>query len=672
MATKKLEEREIFAGPSEQLPEGVKYPDLEWCQKNVYRLTQYYIEANYPDFYAWLMRAFPEDMRLSERLYRFYHPNENNVCVLCGKPTSYINFSKGFNKHCSTTCTANDKKTRDKQKATSLKKYGVENPSQAQSVKDKQKATFKERYGVEHALQHKEFREKAKQTTMKNFGVYYPGQSEEVKEKIRATNIEKYGAECSFQAEEVKEKIRATNIERLGVEYPMQSKDVRDKAKVTIMDKYGVEYASQSPEIQEKIRATNIEKYGVESPLQNPDILQKVVNTNIERYGVPNPLQNKEVVRKSIITRQQRQIQEIEHLVGFTDDDLRMYKCPHPECDKCQEKYFITPYRIYYDRIRAGEELCTRLLPIQQSHSKNTSIEIFIQRLLDEHGVKYETSNKKLLGGKELDIYIPELNLAIECNGIYWHSERHTEPSYHLDKLRACQERGIRLIYVWEDWVVRKPDIVRSMLLAKIGKTPIKINARDCEVCEVQAHEAREFLESNHIQGFTSYHICLGLREPDGKLACIMTFGRKRACSGNNKSSEGEWDLSRFCSRTFTCVRGGASKLLTYFIREYNPSSIFSFSSNDISDGGLYESLGFVKDGPVQKSYWYVNLKIGNRYERKHRSSFTKKRIIAMGMAPDPDPSKWTEREAMKASGWTKIIDSGLQKWTLNLSKQTI
>lgn len=50
----------------------------------------------------------------------------------------------------------------------------------------------------------------------------------------------------------------------------------------------------------------------------------------------------------------------------------------------------------------------------------------------------------------ELDIYIPELRLAIECNGTYWHSEIYLKKNYHYNKSKRCEEQNILLINIWE------------------------------------------------------------------------------------------------------------------------------------------------------------------------------------------------------------------------------
>ena len=51
--------------------------------------------------------------------------------------------------------------------------------------------------------------------------------------------------------------------------------------------------------------------------------------------------------------------------------------------------------------------------------------------------------NKKKTSPLELDIYIPSHNLAIEFDGLYWHSEIHKPSNYHLNKTELCEEHRI-------------------------------------------------------------------------------------------------------------------------------------------------------------------------------------------------------------------------------------
>ena len=142
-----------------------------------------------------------------------------------------------------------------------------------------------------------------------------------------------------------------------------------------------------------------------------------------------------------------------------------------------------------------------------------------------------------------------------------------------------------------------------------------------------------------------------------------MTFGKKKALSGNNQVECNEWELNRFCTKLNTQIVGGAEKLLKAFIRDYNPKIITSFACNDISNGNLYKKLGFITDSKINNSYWYI--KAGS-LERYHRSTFTKNSIIRRGWKDKIDNS-WTEIEVMNYHKYLRIYDSGTTKYILYL-----
>ena len=134
-----------------------------------------------------------------------------------------------------------------------------------------------------------------------------------------------------------------------------------------------------------------------------------------------------------------------------------------------------------------------------------------------------------------------------------------------------------------------------------------------------------------------------------------MTFAKRSALSGSKNNKE--WELTRFCNKLNTSIIGGASRLLNHFISEYNPNIITSFASNDISNGGLYKTLGFEKED-ISSSYWYVDKKSLKRY---HRSRFSKSELSKMGY------TEGTEEEIMKKLPYHKIYDCGHTRYKLSL-----
>ena len=262
--------------------------------------------------------------------------------------------------------------------------------------------------------------------------------------------------------------------------------------------------------------------------------------------------------------------------------------------------------------------------------------------------------NRTLLEGKEIDIYLHNLKLGIEYNGLRWHSEEFgKDHRYHLDKLNECNEQGIRLIQIFEDEWLNHREICESKLKQICGlNTNPKIYGRKCEIHEItDKNEAYEFLDKNHIQGRTGFTVGLGAYHK-GKLVGVMTF---------KKEKEGYWDLNRFATDiNHQCV-GIGGKLFKYFTRNYDYQEIKSFADRRWTTdptNNLYTKLGFEFDSYVPPTYWYYNPKI-SKIERFHKFGFRKQHLHNQyGL-----PLTMTEREMTESLGYTRIWDCGLIKY---------
>lgn len=247
-----------------------------------------------------------------------------------------------------------------------------------------------------------------------------------------------------------------------------------------------------------------------------------------------------------------------------------------------------------------------------------------------------ERSNRKLIS-KELDIYVPSARVAVEFNGLYWHSEKFKPKNYHYEKFAKCQDAGIRLIQVWEDdWLYRK-DIVKSMLLNKLGfGAGDTIYARDCSL--VEGGDLRNFFNENHIQGYAGH----------SKSISLVNSGLVVASALFRKNQNG-WLLSRYA--TSCNVPGGFSKCLTNF-RKRNDGPVVTFADLCISDGSLYVNNGFKLDKILPPDYSYL---VGN--QRVHKFSYRKSRF-----ARDENllfDENATERELAVSNGLLRVYDAG-------------
>ena len=189
-----------------------------------------------------------------------------------------------------------------------------------------------------------------------------------------------------------------------------------------------------------------------------------------------------------------------------------------------------------------------------------------------------------------------------------------------------------------------------------MNKTPNRIFARKCQIKNVSYKEAKIFLENNHLQGNCISSIRIGLYF-NNQLFSLMTFGKLRLPISNNRNHIETYELIRFVNKINTNVIGGASKLLSFFIKNNKPKSIISYSDNLISTGHLYEKLGFKFSHISKPGYWYVVNNI-----REHRFNWRKNVLVKMGYNKEK-----TEFEIMAELGYYKIFNAGNKKWIMNL-----
>lgn len=419
---------------------------------------------------------------------------------------------------------------------------------------------------------------------------------------------------CCNSDPDKKANVRDTNMKRYGGPAPCSSKEIFAKMEDTTMKRYGHRNALQVPEIKQRVFGVISKRYGGIGNA-SPELAKKQRKTMVDRYGVEYSHQCPEIMAKAQATF------------------LKKYGVVNP----C----LLNP---------AG--------------AAPSSQELIIRTWLDEWNIPYITNDRTVIAPKELDIYIPSLNIAIECNGCYWHSDLEKPKDYHTKKFAECRDHGVQLIQIWEDWMINKPEIVKSFLQAKLGICDKTIYARKCIVKEIDHAIAMNFLETNHIQGKCSSNYRLGLYSND-ILVAVMCFNKRSALSGPKQLDNAEAELIRFCNLKNIRVIGGASKLLRHYIKTFNPKTITSYSANDISNGQLYKSLGFTTTNKISESYWYIE---PMTFRRMHRSIFTRAGIVRKWPEYDINDKTWTERSVMDSRGYMRIYDAGTTKWSLTLN----
>jgi len=259
----------------------------------------------------------------------------------------------------------------------------------------------------------------------------------------------------------------------------------------------------------------------------------------------------------------------------------------------------------------------------------------------------------------ELDIFIPELNLAVEYNGVIFHSELFEKSTVsskdsHRQKTDLCNAQGIKLIHIWEDDWNGAKQAVKNMLSHKLGKSQQVTYARTCEIKKVSIINKREALTKWHIQGDCNGSAYLGLYK-EADLVAVLVMSKNLSNRGTKFS--GVWELARYACKG--SVIGGVSKLLSHFIKLYEPSGIVSYSDNCISEGEVYALLGFTLTKELPPDYKYA--KGSTRFHKSgFKKSLLKKRLEKF------DPSE-SEYENCRVNGFYRIWDCGKRKWEMRL-----
>jgi hypothetical protein len=277
-----------------------------------------------------------------------------------------------------------------------------------------------------------------------------------------------------------------------------------------------------------------------------------------------------------------------------------------------------------------------------------SSQELEIKKLLEDNNIEFIHSDWTTLGNnKELDFYIHSVNLAIEFNGIYWHSELKGKTStYHLAKTQICESKGIHLLHIFEnEWSnPLKQEIWKSIIKGKLGMHNY-ISSEECYIKEVSKVDERTFINKNHLQGFVKSQLSLGLYHND-ELVNLMTFRKIQI--------NADWELLRFASKLNTNVVGGASKLFKHFLKEHS-GIIVSYSDRRYSNGNIYSKLGFEFSHNSAPNYYYF----------KDTKKLEPNTLNENGLSP-------TEWENMKATGYNRIWDCGNSIWIFNKNKGSI
>jgi len=520
----------------------------------------------------------------------------DNTCVVCNK-TYVIRKSKSHKLTCSDDCYKEYQRSevRNKKRMDTLVKNN------------------KSKHGVEYNFQRKDVIDSIKNTKEIKYGTSGYNNPEK---RIKSV-LEKYGT-LDFS-----EKSKKTKIKKYG------TLNVNEKANITKLAKYG------TLDFSEKANATKLAKYGT---LDFSELAKKTI---IKKYGSWENYQKHLLQKKYDYLNKKYNDIVIFNFTGDSYEGAEKYKKYNFTCKVCNN--------IFDDYLTNGS---APLCPICNPRTLNKSSHEFeiidwLYNIIPNHTIIH--GDRSIIAPKEIDIYIPEFNLAIELNGVFWHTELNGKnKTYHIEKQRLCNNKNVKLLHILDREWKNSTDIVKSILYSSLGKSN-RIFARQCTLKKIPNDIGREFLNHTHIQGDVAAKVYLGLFFKE-ELVSVMSFSKPRY------NSKYEWEISRFSTKLFTTIVGGAGKLFNHFIQEYVPSSIISYSDKRLFTGNVYEKIGMVRLKDTNPSYHYVDSS-GNLH---NRVKFQKHKLKNLLITYDTSLSEW---ENMRNNGYDRIWDCGNYKF---------
>ena len=157
---------------------------------------------------------------------------------------------------------------------------------------------------------------------------------------------------------------------------------------------------------------------------------------------------------------------DLDEFSKFKDDNLHAFKC---RCKICKTEFENKFDLNFYAREGNKQSYfrCPKCFPFLNQHSSKGERELnqFLHNILPSS--KIQVHNRKEIHPYELDIFVKDLKIAFEFNGVYWHSleyNKHNDINMEYEKTRMCEKLGLKIVHIWEDDWKEKQDEVKDMI----------------------------------------------------------------------------------------------------------------------------------------------------------------------------------------------------------------
>ena len=264
------------------------------------------------------------------------------------------------------------------------------------------------------------------------------------------------------------------------------------------------------------------------------------------------------------------------------------------------------------------------------SSSGPSKAETEIYEFVSENNSEVLQGVRNVIAPLEIDVYVPSKRFGIEYHGLYWHSESKVGKKYHIEKWRKAKDANVSLMQIFSDQWRDKKEILKSMIRNKLGRIENRVGARETQMRVLSSRtdkkRMKEFLDTNHLSGYTGSTIGFGLFH-DGEMVSCLSLRRPFT-----RKHKGSIEIARFASKINLSVSGGFGKLMKgvkAWCKENNIPKILTYADLKTGNGNVYLNYGFKFIGETLGEYWYVEGEDRiNRFKCRAQDGLSEKEYI--------------------------------------------
>ena len=453
----------------------------------------------------------------------------------------------------------------------------------------------------------------------------------------------------------VKRRQRTCEI-KYGEDNPGKVKAFQDKSKITCNEKYGADTFFGSEIGKQKVKEGNRKKRGYDYALQDPEVIAKRENSLMEKYGVKN-IKQVPAIKEASYRKFEQDLKDGKTKFHLIDCELN--EPYHGQYNTDPETGKRTTAIKYAFKCKCCGEIFTDAFYTGQKNIINcpncyptvnaSKWEVDISNWLKTLGIsKIENNKRGILSRKrEVDILLPEYNIAIECDGLYYHNELFHKPNDHLEKTEGCKEKGITLIQFYEDEWLNKKDICKSIIRRYLNLSLYKENIEGCVIEE--NNEAAEFFAKNN---------SLTLEKVSNVSYISLIKENNIIAQISLQKKDDKIIILNYIEKLNTKVENGFLKMVLYLRNKFKNKEIEFLVDKRFPVISEFEKIlkeNFSYKESQDPIYFYVN-----QLTRLSVESFRKEKLPLFKNVENLEESL-----LIKKNKWYKIYDCGKDVFTL-------